>query len=189
MLVYILSAVIVLAGVFFLLITPVAGAVFIVLGIVLIVWQSRVMKQKKEKARPRVRKSYDIAGLAYHEEVLDEIRTESDDYAMSAKKVKEADREDERIYKYDFPTFAKLEKDPTNEHDKNAIKVLVGGHVIGFIPAKDAVEVGGILDQKKIESISALIEGGPYKQYDSDSEEFETGEEHYSGIVTVVYVE
>ena len=188
MLTNILSIVVAVLGVVLALVSPAVGIAFAVLGVALFVWNKKTIAKKKEAQRPRERKTYDIAGIKYHENELLEMSTESEEYGMSKAKIIDEGKEDEHIYKYDFPSSAKLEKDPENEHDKNAVKVIVGGRLVGFIPAKDAVEVGEILETKEVESINAFIEGGPYKVYDSNSEEIEKGEEPFSGIVTVVFL-
>lgn len=188
MLTNILSIVVAVLGVVLALVSPAVGIFFVVLGVALFVWNKKTIAKKKEAQRPRERKTYDIAGLNYHEKDLLEMSSESEEYGMPKSKIIDEGKQDEHIYKYDFPTSAKLEKDPENEHDKNAIKVLVGGRLVGYIPAKDAVEVGEILATKAVESITAYIEGGPFKVYDSESEEIEKGEEPFSGIVTVVFL-
>lgn len=181
----ILSILIILGGVVLMLASPVLGLVFIAIGAGLLI----VTKKSKQAAKPaaRERRTYDIAGVNYCEDALEEIAEESEEYGYSKKKIIDNDLEDEEIFKYSYPTFGKLQKDPENEHDKNAIKVLCGGVHVGFIPAKKAVEVGEIMDTKKIVNVSVFIEGGEYKRYGSDAEEMEKGEKPFSGSVTVEY--
>lgn len=186
-LIYVLAVIIALAGVFFLFVTPVAGIILIVLGVLIFLWQKKKAKAAKEANRPTERRTYDIAGINYHADELPALGSLSDDYRMSAEKIVEEGREDEELYKYDFPTSAQLVPDPENEHDKNAIKVIIAGTFVGFVPAVSAVEVGEIISTKKVKSVTAFIEGGPFKKYNSDTEEIEKGENVYSGIVTVEF--
>jgi len=51
-----------------------------------------------------------------------------------------------------------LRRDPANEHDPNAIEVLAGGSVIGFVPRELAAELAGELDAGRPWSAIALRE-------------------------------
>jgi hypothetical protein len=51
-----------------------------------------------------------------------------------------------------------LRRDPGNEHDPNAIMVLAGGELIGFVPRELAAELAGELDGGRTWSAVALRE-------------------------------
>lgn len=65
-------------------------------------------------------------------------------------------------------------KDPDNEFDKNAIKVIVNlddkEFHIGHVPKKQNVEIGKLLDSESITSFSANFVGGKTKSVDYDDE-------------------
>lgn len=72
--------------------------------------------------------------------------------------------------------YITFEKDPNNEFDKNAIKVIVEldskKHHIGHVPKKNNLEIGSLLDSDSIVGISANFVGGKIKevQYDFEKE-------------------
>jgi hypothetical protein len=54
-----------------------------------------------------------------------------------------------------------LERDPANEHDPNAIMVLAGGELIGFVPRELAAELAPEIDGGQAWSAVALREQRP----------------------------
>lgn len=62
----------------------------------------------------------------------------------------------------------KFEKDPKNEHDPNAIKIIAGSSMIdmvliGYIPQDINEKFAWLIDNKKIYNINLTIIGGPKK--------------------------
>jgi hypothetical protein len=51
-----------------------------------------------------------------------------------------------------------LRRDPANEHDPNAIMVLAGGELVGFVPRELAAELAGELDAGRPWSAAVLRE-------------------------------
>jgi len=51
---------------------------------------------------------------------------------------------------------AKLERDPDNEHDSNAIKVIVSGRQIGFVPSSIAEALAPRMDRGKRAEVDRL---------------------------------
>ena len=189
MVIYILAALILIGGLVLLFVTPVAGIIFILIGIGLIVWQKKLKKAKPAAAAPvpTAFKEYKIAGISYREDALLSIAEENEAYGYGKKKIEEEGLEDEDIFKYTFPDYARLEKEPTNEHDKNAIKVIVGGEHIGYIYTEKTEEVAALMDSGKIQKILADIGGGDYKNYNSEDEEMEKGTKPFFGSVLIYY--
>lgn len=58
-----------------------------------------------------------------------------------------------------------LKPEPTNQHDKNAIQVLVNGVLIGYVPSDMAVQIGQHIKTNPNYSAIVKIYGGPYKTY------------------------
>jgi hypothetical protein len=54
-----------------------------------------------------------------------------------------------------------LRRDPANEHDPNAIEVLAGGELVGFVPRELAAELAPELDAGKPWSAAVLREQRP----------------------------
>lgn len=142
-------------------------------------------------------KTYDfkVAGVAYHEqELLDNIMYENDDYNMKKSELIDLDMVNERIYKYE-PDFMNVElvPDPTNEHDPNAIKVVVDDVHIGYVPEKKTSKVKKILDKNEIIALACAISGGPYRyikeNYDDDGDAYEDEkcEVHFFANISITY--
>lgn len=69
-----------------------------------------------------------------------------------------------KLFQYNFINKpVKLEAEPQNPHDKNAIKVIIAGELIGYIARDDCSQVKNILSKHEIKYISSFIHGGKYK--------------------------
>lgn len=62
----------------------------------------------------------------------------------------------------------KLEPEPTNMHDKNAIKVIIAGEHVGYISQDENIHVGSILKTSSIKYLIAEFRGGEYKVVSED---------------------
>jgi len=100
------------------------------------------------------------------------------------------------VYEYNFPTYAAtFEFEPTNEHDPNAIKVLIKGIHVGYVKKGSCSRVRNLISQNNIKSISAKIYGGKSKClyisgiYDDDEEtkyfEFEKDNRDFKIVLTL----
>ena len=156
-------------------------------------------KEEAPAAQKPDYKTYDfkVAGVAYHEnELLENIMIENDEYYMKRSELIDLGMVDERIYKYE-PSFLHVElvPDPTNEHDPNAIKVLVDGVHIGFVPEKKTSKVKKILEKNDVLAMVCDISGGPYriiKEYydddrDKDMYKDEKKEVHFFADFSITY--
>jgi hypothetical protein len=71
---------------------------------------------------------------------------------------------DKRIYRYKYrKTMGQLIPEPTNQHDKNAIKVIVDNIHVGYVPAERCLDIKKRMS--KIEEIEVHISGGDYKYH------------------------
>ncbi len=62
----------------------------------------------------------------------------------------------------------KLVPEPKNEHDPNAIKVLISGKLIGYVPSERCLEIKKIMHDNLNYELSAWIRGGKYKIVTAD---------------------
>ena len=124
---FVLGIAIIVMSLLLLLVTP-FGILFAALGIISIIASRRMKKQaeidaaKQAEHREYVRnhyESYDIAGLYYHKENVEQLLDDDGDYIG--------------------PCL--LVPDPENEHDKNAIQIIIDEMLVGFIPATECVNV------------------------------------------------
>lgn len=100
---------------------------------------------------------------------------DKDDYEyVSNKEIEEESRIlDIEYYQYELTEYdsIKLEIEPDNPYDENAIKIIHNkmGH-IGYIPSKDTEKVNQILSNKELDvSYKIILQGGRYKYFDTNS--------------------
>lgn len=107
--------------------------------------------------------SFKVAGISFHEkEIINELASENDDYYMTKKEIVDAYMTYETIYKYTFSIDdVQLEPDPDNPHDPNAIKIIVDGVFVGYVPGRSTKRVKQILS--KSPEIMCEVYGGPSK--------------------------
>lgn len=175
---------------------------------------NRPPKTEEEKAEIRLKKEeekakhgnieFEVAGTFVEERqklikkfIKDEIKNEMIEAygGLSTKEIKE---KYEGIEVYEIPEghiwkgsyknngYIKIEKEPDNEYDKNAVKIILEEYGrIGYVPKNQNVEVAKILEEKENISFKMEITGGKYKLWDGD--EMETDEEEYGINIKLVY--
>lgn len=123
---------------------------------------------------------HNIAGTSFRQKEIKSLGFENDDYSLSKKEIIEYGLEDENIYQLSFsPTSIQLIEEPENEHDSNAVKVIADGVHVGYIKKGSCVHIKKLINENKINKITADIHGGKYKrvssEYDmyTDKESFE----------------
>lgn len=132
---------------------------------------------RNEIARKRegtVKREFRVAGVSRHQGVFKEAGYLNDEYSLSKTRIINEGLEDEDIPQYLFSELEiALELEPENEHDPNAVKVLLNGEQIGYIPADDSEYVHDMMEADRVVDIDAKVVGGPLKRYNSDTEEIE----------------
>lgn len=114
----------------------------------------------------------DVVGEHYRKNEIASVMSGNGMYNIpDAEFMKKVDSH-KNIYRFKFrETEAKLIPEPTNPHDANAIKVMIDGVHVGYIPADRCMEIKKRLPG--IKSITAKLHGGDYK-YHSNNEVFKT---------------
>lgn len=80
----------------------------------------------------------------------------------------------------------RFEKEPENEYDKNAIRVIIKGMgTVGYVPKNINISFGKILENKEIKDITANLSGGEYKLW--NGKRLESDREDYSVTITISY--
>lgn len=130
-----------------------------------------------------------VAGIYYREDaVIGNLLFENPDFEMTKKEIIECCMEDMDIYKYEpFYGYAELVPEPDNPHDPNAIKVMVDGIHIGYVPAKRTKSIKKILDSNNVIAIGCEIFGGPYKVLPDESADIERGKSDIKCRVCIDY--
>lgn len=135
--------------------------------------------EQKPQPAPSAWSSYKfrVAGVYYREKDIYEIMDENDDYHLGKKAIIEADMVGDTIYKYEIASLdAELIPEPDNEYDPNAIKVVVMGVMIGYVPKEKTKKVKTLLESGTVVFIACDIYGGPYKVLEDEEESIERGE-------------
>lgn len=130
-----------------------------------------------------------VAGIYYREDaVIDNLLYENPDFGMTKKEIIECCMEDTDIYKYEpFYGSAELVPEPDNPHDPNAIKVMVDGIHIGYVPAKRTKSIKKILDSNNVIAIGCEIFGGPYKVLPDEDADIERGKTDIKSRICIDY--
>lgn len=106
--------------------------------------------------------SFNVAGVSYRQKDIRDLCCEGDEWPMSKRDIIDCGMTDEPIYRYssDFGRVS-LVPDPGNEHDKNAIKVMRGDVLLGYVP-KDETDAVRRFISSECEFFASAY-GGPYK--------------------------
>lgn len=118
---------------------------------------------------------FDVAGIFYHEKELRKAGTISKMYYLSDEKLIASGKK--KVHRYFFDGEMTFEEEPTNKHDKNAVKILLNGHLIGYVPAEFAPKMKKVIANKSITKVEYKVKGGEYKviegnYVDEDESEF-----------------
>lgn len=108
--------------------------------------------------------THHVAGVKSYIDNIMELVNENPDYDMSKKEIIESCMDGEKIYQY-FLNVKKVElvPEPTNEHDANAVKVILDGVHVGYIKKGSCSHIKKLLANNSIKSMSADIVCGKYK--------------------------
>lgn len=117
------------------------------------------------------KEKHHVAGTSYRQKDIKSLGIENCDYSLTKKEIEEIYFEDDQIYELDFIVDkVELIEEPTNEHDPNAIKVVIDGVHVGYIKKGSCAHVKKLMRENKIEKLEADIHGGKYKQLEYDDE-------------------
>lgn len=132
--------------------------------------------KKRPDPVPATPISFEVAGLFAHENEAKEIMSENP-YLKKAKKV-----EGSKIFVLaPFEAFCDIVPEPGNPHDPNAMKVMVDGHHLGYIPTYMQERVVQRLKAGQHASVKLL--GGNYRIYEDG--EWVTYKNSLKGTVTI----
>ena len=143
-------------------------------------------KKKKLKSLHLTQpEKYQVAGVSYHQDAVRFLLKESADWNKTGEQLVKEKKVGQKIYRYErLYAYASLVPEPTNKHDKNAIKVIVSDQHIGYIGQNENIHVGSILRDPAPKRVIADIYGGDYKVVSYDGEETKL-ESIISAIVTI----
>ena len=118
--------------------------------------------------------SVKVAGIEYHSNEMAAISTIMKKWDMTDEQIRKK-YPGKKIYHYYFTTDpVELIPEPTNQHDPNAIKVVIAGQHVGYIPKTDTELVQAFLVIPHL--ITAQISGGDYKIINEDGSKVQFSE-------------
>lgn len=134
-----------------------------------------------------------IAGFEhYMDAIMKVLAYKNEDFSMSNTELKESYYPGDYVYQYDGTTSrADLIPEPDNPHDANAIKIMVDGQLMGYVPQKSCSKVKKLMNNPKYQYCSVGLLGGKYKHiWEDDNEKIniEKGEKPYT-VQLFIYME
>ena len=133
--------------------------------------------------------TYGVAGLNFYMDNLMSMMVPNYLYNYRKQELIDTCNTDINIYKQTIEDKqVELIQDPDNPHDPNAVKVLLGGKQIGFVPAESCTHILDLMRSDRIVNLAYTVEGGKYKRVDEDYDSIkdkstysmENGEDDYS---------
>lgn len=144
---------------------------------------------------------FNVAGTSFRQDEINDFLNcylnldsyVSDHYNSSFTRIEEDYMYDEKIYKYsDIPVMhINFETEPENQHDKYAVKVLVGNteyvqEHIGYVPAEISEQFSKVIMTNGSMSVECYINGGEYKIFHAEYD-IQKGVDNYFISLKTIY--
>ena len=128
---------------------------------------------KKEQPQPEERKlvkeDFKVVGVHYHPAEIKRLQNANPDWRKGGKTLAEEGKVNKRIYHYSYINKpVKIAVDDGSVYKKGALKVIIAGEFVGYIPDDDTKHVSEILKTKSVKYVTAMIKGGEYKVIGED---------------------
>lgn len=144
---------------------------------------SRIKPEKKEYTE---RFDFSVRGIEHYMSGFQSLAYDNPLWNCSPEYILKIGHVSKDIFKHYFLSHPiSLIPEPTNKYDKNAIKVMIAGKLVGYVPAENCSFVKGIIKTKNY-GISCFIGGGEYKTILNDGSVI-TGESCFTIRVSVYY--
>lgn len=123
-----------------------------------------VIKNSKADSKQFHDDVFYVTGTSYYPDSFKKILKSNKEYKSFPGTIVKNGHAGKKIYEFLYlDTKAKLIPEPTNKHDKNAIKVCIDGKTVGYIKREETGIVKNILNETRVEYIRAFVSGGKYK--------------------------
>ena len=123
------------------------------------------------KQRTLAEETFHAVGVGYYEDSIRKLANSNPDWNLTSAQIIKNGMAGKRIFKNNYINKpVKLQEEPQNSHDKNAIAVIVAGELVGYISREDNLRVKEILNKREVKSISSFIGGGEYKILDESGD-------------------
>lgn len=144
-------------------------------------------KDQKQHGEKLITEDFRVAGVNYCVENIQKLACCNPDWKRTAAQIIAKEKAGKKIYRYNYVYKpVKLEYEPKNPQDKNAIRVIIAGEKVGYISRDDNIHVRKILRDRDVKYISAFIGGGQYKVI-SANKDIARLEENISITIRIAY--
>lgn len=143
------------------------------------------LKHNKFEAGETIFKEVDlkIAGYSFYQEnlnlIFEELKQQFPDFQKDLSDYRKSDFYDgEIMYEWNIPVNdnVQLVREPTNEHDTNAVAVLINRKKVGYLKKRLAKKLNRYIDYKDNNiNVSAEVIGGKWKALSSDGSRMTRG--------------
>lgn len=111
-----------------------------------------------------VQKMYHGAGMTHYMDALMEIAEENSNYTCTKRELKQFLLVNQRVYQYNFHVNTiDLVPEPENKYDKNAVKIILNGHHVGYIRSDETEGIVDLFNSDRVKRLQVVVEGGKYK--------------------------
>ena len=122
--------------------------------------------------RTLTEENFQGAGVWHYESNIKKLACANPDWKLKKSDAAGSGKIGKKIFKHNYINKpVKLEFEPDNKHDPNAIVILIAGEKVGYIAQADNAHVRNILKNRDVKSLSAFIGGGEYKVFTEDGDE------------------
>lgn len=113
---------------------------------------------------PKKEEKHRIAGTSFKQNEIKSLGVLNPNYQLNKSQLIKKNLINITVYEYTFNSFyAELIPEPTNEHDPNAIMVMIAGKHVGYIKKGSCAHVKKLINANSIKSITAIMKGGNTK--------------------------
>ena len=106
-----------------------------------------------------------MAGVYYHKASVRALAKPNPDWSKSAQMLLDEGKAGVEIYRHVYADRpVKLVPEPTNSYDRNAIKVIVAGEHIGYVPQDESAHFSSVLKSHDVKYLYVRFHGGEVKQ-------------------------
>lgn len=121
-------------------------------------------KEQPQEERHLVKEDFNVFGLHYHPNEIKRLQNANPDWRKGGKTLAAEGKVMQKIYHYSYINKpVKIAVDDGSIYKKGALKVIIAGEHIGYIPDDDTKHVSEILKTKSVKYVTAMIKGGEYK--------------------------
>lgn len=128
---------------------------------------SNLLKKKEDTTKSE---NVNVTGTSHYLDNIMKLAKKNSKFNSSKEDIIKSNFVNQNIYEYTFKDYtAELIPEPTNEHDPNAIQVLINGKVVGYIKKGSCSHIKNLISSGSIKSVTASITGGNYIRVDNSN--------------------